>query len=294
MAGLKEGKEYRFSVEKELSLPDNSVHFVLSGPDSKKYLLPTANYSHYGITPGSDVICRIDRINCKGEIFLEPRNPWYRESRSYPFVVDRIEKRTDNSGRRCDVIVVLDVNGNRTNVVYNSSNRMPEKGAEINLMVERISKGKVFLVQSSRKIKDTALDGGKLYDFKILRIEKGLDDEDYFIIKDPFDNLHTIPRRYYEYYGFSPGTTFKGEIVRYKRNGEKIIEPENPYYKTGEILDLEMTGHKVNTINQSFTIDLRDEFGFTHCLDTYEVPDSRSVRCKVIMIRKGKPLLKLM
>ena len=48
MLKLREGKEYKFHVEKELTLPDNSRYFILIGPDSNKYLVPVSRYSYQG------------------------------------------------------------------------------------------------------------------------------------------------------------------------------------------------------------------------------------------------------
>jgi hypothetical protein len=294
MSKLKEGNEYKFLLEKQLSLPDNSSHYLLKGPDSKKYLIPAARYSHYGLSVGSEIVCRIDRINCRGEIFLEPRNPWYSEGKSYHFIVDGTDTRTDSAGKSHEVIVVLDINGNKIIYEGNPSDPVPPKGSNLDLIVERITKGKVFLVQSSRSMKNKTLMAGNSYGFVIERIEKGMDDEDYFLIKDPFGSLHTIPKKYYEYYGFSVGTKFIGKIVKYKSSGDKIIEPENPYYKNGDILKMEVQGHNKNVVNQLFTLDLKDEFGFSHCIDLKSLPAKKYVRCKVIMIRKGKPVLKLL
>jgi hypothetical protein len=294
MPKLKEGKEYKFLFEKQLSLPDNSRHYLLKGPDSKKYLIPAARYSHYGLSPGSEIFCRIDRINCKGEIFLEPRNPWYSEGKSYPFIVDGTDIRTDSTGYNHEVVVVLDINGNKINYEHNPSEPFPKKGSKLDLIVERITKGKVFLVQPSVATKNFTLKAGNWYEFVIERIEKGMDDEDYYLIKDHLGAFHTIPKKYYEYYGFSIGTRFNGKIVNYKNNGDKTIEPENPYYKSDDILRMELQSHDENSVNQSITLNLRDKFGFIHCIDSKSLPATKYVRCKVIMIRKGKPLLKLL
>jgi hypothetical protein len=57
---------------------------------------------------------------------------------------------------------------------------------------------------------------------------------------------------------------------------------------------MEVLGNNKNVVNQSFTIDLKDEFGFIHCIGSKLLPAKKLVRCKVLMIRKGKPVLKLL
>jgi hypothetical protein len=145
MLKLSEGKEYKFLVEKELTLPDNSRHFLLNGPDLNKYLIPFSRYSHYGILPGTVIKCRIDRINCKGEVFLEPQSPWYSEGKSYYFIVAGTEGRTNSKGIRQKVIVVIDKVGNKISVPLDSPTEYPVKGTKIKLRVVRISKGKPLL-----------------------------------------------------------------------------------------------------------------------------------------------------
>ena len=294
MLKIREGKEYNFLVEKELTMPDNSRHFIFIGPDKNKYLVPQSRYSNYGISSGSVIKCRVDRVNCKGEVFLEPENPWYKRGRSYDFEVAGTEERIDNSGTSQIVTIVIDESGNRIPVPQAKSKPVPRSGSKISLTVERITKGRIYLVSVSRAVNDRRLVPGRNYEFVIEKIERGMDDEDYFVVKDPSGNLHTIAREFYEYYGYSVGTRFLGKIIKYNKNGEKTIEPDNPFYKPGSVVRMQITGFKENSINSSFTIDLKDKFGFTHCIETPVRPESGYVRCRITMIKKGKPLLELL
>jgi hypothetical protein len=294
MLKIREGEEYEFLVEKEVTAPDNSNHFVMKGPDQKKYLIPVSLYQHYNITAGSIIKCRIDKINCKGEVFLEPRNPFYSEGESYSFEVESNENRIDTSGINRRMLIVRDISGNRIPVPYEQELPLPVKGSSLNLVVERITKGKVFLIKSSRSLAARYLKSGKEYEFVIEGIERGMDDKEYYIVKDSFGNLHTISREFYEYYGYMIGTRFKGKIVKYKKNGERIIEPENPYYKTGSVISLSVTSYSKNIINDSFTLYLNDKFGFNHCIETAILPVKEQIQCRVVLIRKGKPILEVL
>jgi hypothetical protein len=140
---LTEGKKYNFLVEKELILPDDSIHFLVTGPDAKKYLIAAARYSQYGITTGNMIKCKVDKINCRGKVFLEPENPWYSEGRSYEFQLAGMEAHTDNSGRNHNVVVVTDINGNKISIPEGVVKSVPEPGSLINLKIIRISKGKL-------------------------------------------------------------------------------------------------------------------------------------------------------
>jgi hypothetical protein len=294
MLKLKEGNVYKFLVEKELSLPDNTIHFLLKGPDLKKYLIPAQNYLNYGLIPGNTIKCRIDRINCNGKVFLEPRNPWYSEGKSYNFRVDGIEVRTDKKGINHNVVIVKDRSGNKISVLHNPSDPYPPKGTLLKLTVERITKGKLHLLAMTSELGSETIKIGKSYEFVIERIEKGMDEEEYFVVKDPFGDLHTISRKFYEYYGYSLGTRFKGKIIKNRNNSEYAIEPENPFYKPGSVIKMTLTGFTENIVNPSFTINLMDSFGFTHCIETATLPAGKKVRCRIVMIKKGKPLLELL
>ena len=294
MLKIREGAEYEFLVEKELVTPDKARHLVLYGPDRRKYLLPLSVYMHYNIKVGSTIRCRVDKINCKGEVFLEPNNPYYTEGKSFPFEVMSYDTRTDYAGVKHQVLIVKDLMGTRIPVPFDHKGPLPLKGSRLNLVVERITKGKIFLSKSSRSISGKYLRSGKEYEFVIEGIEKGMDDEEYFVVKDPFGKLHTIARESYQYYGYRIGSRFKGTILKYKKGGERIIEPENPFYKTGEVIKMDVISVTRNVINKSFTIILKDNFGFNHCLETTFHPQKKRIQCRVVRIKKGKPLLEIM
>jgi hypothetical protein len=285
---LKEGEEYEFRVEKKLSSPGSLDKFILTGPNEKKYLLPADIYRNYRIRRGMIIKCRVDKINCKGEYFLEPKHPYYSEGRSYEFNVSMHDIRTDSSGNELNVYMVRDVYGNLVPVPCKN---FPELGSPVKLTIERISKGRIFLYQKHFKIKSGTLKPGRLYDFRVEKTAIGIDGEEYFILIDVTGDTHTISKSDYEYYGFRPGDTIKGKVVKYTKSGKRIIEPVNPFYKAGRFIALKVTGYRQNTINDSFTVDLTDKFGIDHCIESKTLPEKESVRCRIKMIRKGKPLL---
>ncbi len=143
-------------MEKELTLPDNSNYFLVTGPDTKKYLIRAERYSHYGITAGKIIKCKIDKVNCRGKVFLEPENPWYSEGKSYSFLVMGTEVRTDNSGNKHKSVVVTDKTGNKIIVPQEAFSSIPAKATKVNLKVERISKAKLYLTASSGEISDSS------------------------------------------------------------------------------------------------------------------------------------------
>ena len=149
MVKLVEGNEYEFLVEKEIDSPDGERRYVLSGPDRKKYLIPENLYKTYSISVGSIIICRIDKINCKGKIFLEPRNPFYKEGESYNFEVIGHSVKKDRKGRALSVMTVKDKNGNIQEVFHNLEKDLPEAGSATEMKIGRITKGRIHLINRS-------------------------------------------------------------------------------------------------------------------------------------------------
>jgi hypothetical protein len=289
---LREGQYYFFGVEKEITAPDNKRYFVLKSPDNRKLLLPSEQYSFYNISPGKRIKCRVDKINCKGEIYLEPKNPHYDEGKSYFFKITGIDSRTDNSGREVSVFIVNDRYEREIAIPVEAHSGKP--GRRIRLVVERISKGKLYLLPDAGSTNIIALDAGQSYKFKVEKIAKGIDNEDYFVITDPNGNYHTLRRRYYDYYRLEPGKSFTGRVVKFKDSGEKIIEPVNPFYKEGDILRMKISSVERNFINGTFTLELTDKYNHNHCIETDQKPAKYNILCKVVRIKKGWPVIELL
>jgi hypothetical protein len=292
MVRYREGDEYGFIVEKQVVTPDDVAHFILSGPDNRRFLLPAEQYSHYDIRKGEKLICRIDRINCKGEFFLEPLNPFYSEGHYYYFGVKGTDHRTDGFGKLVKVAIVTDQFGNENIVEFRR--KIPLPGSRIKLLVERISKGRLILRRESGIRRGTKMVIGKEYQFEVEKLARGVDNCDYFIIRDPFGQRHIISREHYESYGIKPGSKINGKVIKYRTNGEMVIEPENPFYRKGSVLEMNVTRILKNEIKNSFNIDLNDEFGHSHSIEMPVPPESDHIRCRVIMIRKGKPRLEVL
>jgi hypothetical protein len=289
---LKEGEVFSFFVEKEIRSPDNSRYYVLSGPDRKRYLIPVLTYKDYEIVPGKKIKCRIDRINCKGEVFLEPSHPYYSEGKSYLFKVTGRDVRTDNAGKNLDVLIVADKLGNKIPVLEDRLKY--KKGSFIRLTVERISKGKLFLDTGIPESGKAMLKTGKEYNFFIERIGTGMDDREYFIIRDPYGGHHSVDKGYYEHYGLKTGIWFKGFMAVHKPGGDKLIEPVNPFYTAGEKYLMKVERITENQPDESFTVELIDQYGFNHCIEMGSPPDSDTITCRVERIRKGRPVLEPM
>ncbi len=92
METLEEGKEYEFYVEKLLPLPDGK-YYILVDNWNRKYLLPQQYYIDYPISVGTNIFCHVNKINCNGKIFLEPRHPIYKINDEDIFTLYELQQR---------------------------------------------------------------------------------------------------------------------------------------------------------------------------------------------------------
>jgi hypothetical protein len=104
---LAEGNWYQFRVHNLIQLQDDAWYYVLQDINGLKHFLPAANYQVYGIKPGDEISCKIDKINCTGRIYLEPRHPRYTEGEVYDFETVKILDPGDGL-----ILIVKETGGN--------------------------------------------------------------------------------------------------------------------------------------------------------------------------------------
>jgi len=84
------GSTYSFTISGFISIPDKGDHYVLTHKTGRKMLLKADYYAKYNFSVGQVIDCKIDKVNCNGEIFLEPKHPIYCEGKSYLFALIKI------------------------------------------------------------------------------------------------------------------------------------------------------------------------------------------------------------
>ena len=136
---LLEEQYYRFKVVKTVILPDRSENMILLGPDGRKYMLPLAYYLDYDLRDKTEITCRVDKINCRGKVFLEPENPWYAPG-------DNIEATVKNVGFDEDEkMFIVDVNILHGLTISVKMNSRPSESV-VRCTVLKIRKGKPVLI----------------------------------------------------------------------------------------------------------------------------------------------------
>ena len=142
---LEEGYEFRFKVEKIINLPDES-YYVLLSEFNKKFLLPTGFYQEYNIKVGNEIICKIDKINCNGKVFLEPISPIYSAGEKDIFTLFETGQRETRKTK--DKYSVIKAKSNKTSraIVVNFPNTLKYLQGENYLCeVIKIKKGEAHL-----------------------------------------------------------------------------------------------------------------------------------------------------
>ena len=134
---LAEGRWYPFRIHNHLQLQDGLWYYVLEDINGLKHFMPAGYYTNYALKTGEKINCRIDKINCTGRIFLEPKHPVYKEGEIYNFDVLSFEIKDDSC-----MLFVKDIYGNSIEVQqYGISEDSFEPQKSVRCIVETIKKG---------------------------------------------------------------------------------------------------------------------------------------------------------
>jgi hypothetical protein len=284
-----EGEEHDFQVIKLAELPDEGFFYVLRHSSTRRLLLPYETYKYYKIEIGTTIICRIDRVNCTGNVFLEPKHPIYVEGLTYDFpIVDH-----DNS-----FITVSDCFANEIKVEI--PERITVKGnlSEINLKVLKVKKGKPILsvTDDNRSRFDYLI--GKSLVFLVTAVVKNNFDEDVYILKSNSFPKAELKVRHYLNYGFTIGNEVEAKVLGINEDGFLKVEPKNPFYNLGELYEFTISFFEESEASGEPIVVVNDNRGAKIGVPITEpdkilLKEKTRVLCRVIGFRKGKPKLKI-
>ncbi|TVR68520.1 MAG: hypothetical protein EA408_13410 [Marinilabiliales bacterium] len=106
---LSPGKYYKLEIIKTIEFLPGGSWYVGRDCNGLRHLIPVSIYGNYGIEPGSVISCRLDRINCQGRFFFEPRHPYYSEGETYSF--DLLGLQNCEEGSKTCYAMVRDIFG---------------------------------------------------------------------------------------------------------------------------------------------------------------------------------------
>ncbi|HDZ41651.1 MAG TPA: hypothetical protein ENH59_08250 [Bacteroidetes bacterium] len=289
---LEEGKRYDFLVQKTLEIGDNT-YFLLKGPGNEKNLLRKEYYKDYKISINSIINCRVDKINCRGEVFLEPANPYYTEGEEYDFEISGRDIRINKEGESVPVLLLKDIYGNELVVPMNMAGLYDSRRSKsVSLKILRIIKGRIIFTEPVSVVKGEKKEEDDVLEFHIYDKMSGMDGKDYFMVSDPDNKHHLLPADQYSYYGLKKGRSFRGRFIKYHATGKYKIEPLNPYYEKGREYDFELISVNERPDGQGKVLLVIDHHGLKHVVF---VPGDFTPRDKLTFrvekIRKGRPLL---
>ncbi|MGE4290129.1 MAG: hypothetical protein AB7E36_15695 [Salinivirgaceae bacterium] len=284
------GSIFTFTLKKELQVEhDAAIYYVIEDEHQTRFLIPKLNYEHYGFKPGDTLYCTLDRINCKGEIFFEPVNPYYEKGKSYRFTQQKRQVILNYFGLSEQVIKVSDVFGQEQWVRFAAG--IDNNDGELLAEVVYIKKGKLFLVPSGL----FANKNGRLWGrFKVL---SGLVTERFnesLLLEDTAGNTHVMIADAYKNFNLEPGTSFWGLISAFSSKGFVHIEPEHPHYKLDEIYAFTVVDN-LNDKTGWFAF-VEDKWGEVFKIISYNEPLIKGARInlRVIDWSKGKPVLEIL
>lgn len=273
--------------------PDGTEHFVLEHSASRRrLLLPAQYYTRYGFTPGQTVECRVDKISCTGQLYLEPRHPCYDVGKSYTFPLVDIN-RTDSYA----LITVTDCFGSSIEVLLRPE-EVGDSQKDISLRVTGIKKGVPLLAARQAHSKCAAIQEGTDLEVYCCDIVERNGERFYLFIFDHCFGLLKVSR--FSHYGIEPGNTVSCRLLGFRPDGTLRLEPRNPFYRIGMCYDFTISAIQQlpNTEPNGSIAVIYDRFGkkcgvpIEGCKkQTYRAGDR--IRCRVIGFRKGRPDLEI-
>lgn len=235
---LNEGQTYPFTILKSLTFSPDESYLVLRDPLGFKILMPEKYYSRYGFQTGQQILCRVDKVNCNGRIFLEPQHPHYKEGNIYDFEVVDAGYKMNNLQQDVYTILVKDLLGYEWKVFTNSDRTFKQKPAIVSCSLQRIKKGRLYLSLAGETPQRQILLPGNTYRFRIVREEAGAaPGKSCLILEDPFGGRHTLVKKYYSHYKPGLKDHINCKVMHLSIDGSLVLEPEHPCYKIGDTYD---------------------------------------------------------
>jgi hypothetical protein len=140
---LESGEVLEFQVIKTVFLPNDKAYFVVQDTFGDRHLVPTWFYEGYAIILGKSYPFHVDKINCKGQVFLEPLHPVYEVGKSYEFRYIKTIEELNKKGERVCYYLLEGKNGYQAQTMGCES--VPKHNVWKKYKVHKIKKAKVFV-----------------------------------------------------------------------------------------------------------------------------------------------------
>jgi len=293
---FEEGSWYSFTISGLKDIPDKGEFYLLTHESGRKMLLKSSFYTKYNFVLGQSIECRIDKVNCSGQIFLEPKHPIYSEGNLYSFPLIKVNINEESLFNA----TVRDVLDNEIDVFIPQIKRY-KINESILLKVVQVKKGIAVLQQDKSEIFTTSEKQiGNKIKLRIDYITK-YNSEDYYILTEKNIEKAKLKVKHFKKYGFAKGDEINCQITGFGLNNSLVVEPMNPWYEVGnsylfnienivEYIDLEE-----NIAKNVIVLDVvKNKCGVkVDELTAGRISKMKEVKCKVKGFRKGRPQLEI-
>ncbi len=295
---LIEGKYYFFRVLKIVEIPEEGDFYLLKHKSGRRLLLPVSIYKNYLINPDSTIECRVDKVNCTGKVFLEPKHPHYSEGKYYDFIV----KKTDKND--CDLenpITIADVFNNEIRMEWPKAIELPKVNTTVRLKVERVKKGIPVLVNETSKHATSSIVNnfvGEIFNFNVSKVLSKGKEQYYLLVENKHELKAYIKAKHYKHYNINLNSNILCKIIGVNSDNSLRVEPKNPYYTENYSYNFIVSKDSTNEFTEENRITLIDKFGnkcgiTVNDKDYKELKNKTQLTCRVLGFRKGKPMLEL-
>lgn len=293
---FEEGLWYSFTISGLIDIPDKGEFYVLTHESGRKMLLKSSFYTKYNFSIGQNIECRIDKVNCSGQVFLEPTHPIYSEGNLYSFPLIKVNKEEKSLLNA----TVKDVFDNEIDVFIPQIKRY-KINESILLKVVQVKKGVAVLQQDKPEVITTLEKQiGKKMKLRITNITK-YNSEDYYILTEENIDKAKLKVKHFKKYGFAIGDEISCQVTGFDLNNSIVVEPVNPWYVVGksylfkvdsivEYVDLEG-----NISYNVIVFDIvKNKCGVkVDDLAVTRISKMNKIKCKVKGFRKGRPQLEI-
>ncbi|MEW5846600.1 MAG: hypothetical protein AB1777_10105 [Bacteroidota bacterium] len=292
---FREGEWYTFHVTKVIDVPGGGKHFILTHESGKKILLPAKYYDKYNIIENTQIRCRVDKVNCTGQVFIEPEHPVYRMGKTYSF---RIIQILPSVFSEADTVKVSDVFGNDIEILVPKGS--VDVGEDsIDMKVIAIKKG-IPVLTAPRQWSQCAecFEIGQNIEL-YLHSTIAFQGEDYYLLKTKTNCIALLKVKHYKHYGFNSDRPVLAKYRGIDDKGILLIDPEHPYYKEGGLYTFQISAMEEDFSSENGMGKVAvvfDRFGMK-CGVKIENDQSFMIgdiiTCKVLGYKKGRPLLEI-
>ena len=141
---LEVGKVYEFLIVKLIDIPADNQYYVLQDKFLEKHLLLSSYYSDYEFVVGQKIKCHVDKVNCKGQIFLEPLHPAFIIGNTYTFKYIKKLEKIRHKGK-FNLYYLMKSQKGYLALLEKMGTNEPQKNTWLKCEVIKIKKAKVYL-----------------------------------------------------------------------------------------------------------------------------------------------------